>query len=143
LERGDCSLISEAAFTGCFNFKEGSPLDQEYHLRLKLALNYLVKKRLAEVLKVKAIYNTLICLQRTVANASELAGDTVKDTLTKYVKTVLNNDTTEEQKIEDSEESIVAYYKAIYEQLYGTNDDQDNIHRKHTDLSDDGAVGQR
>lgn len=87
------------------------------------------------MLKVKTIYNTLICLQRTMANASELAGDKAKDTLNKYVKTVLNNDTAEELKTEDSEESIIAYYKAIYEQLYGTNDESSNINS--SDLSDD------
>lgn len=123
MERGDCSLISEAAFTGCFNFKEGSPLDQEYRLRLKLALDYLIKKRIKAVLSAKLIYNTLICLQRTVANASELAGDIAKNTLNKYVNTVLDTDSTDEPNQIDMEESIIDHYKAIYEQLYGTDDE--------------------
>lgn len=126
MERGDCSLISEAAFTGCFNFKEGSPLDVDYQIRLKLALDYLFKKRLENILKVKTLYNTLICLQRTVANASDLAGDKAKDTLSRFTKTVISGSASEEQSLEDSEESIIDHYKALYEQLYGPIDDNDS-----------------
>lgn len=126
MERGDCRLITEAAVTNVFNFKDGSPLDPEYNIRLKYALSYLLKKRMENAFEVLSIYNMLICIQRTLAGASDLYGEKSKEVLSKCLR-LITNTTEDEVKTdsETSEASTIEHFKAIYNKLYG-NESNDN-----------------
>ena len=123
MERGDSRLITEAAVTNVFNFKDGSPLDPEYNIRLKYALSYLIKKRAETSLELLSIYNVLICIQRTIAKSSDLYGQNAKDALEKCIQLLANQaiEHTDEYN-NSSEESTIEHFKAIYNQLYGNNE---------------------
>lgn len=129
MERGDTKLITEAAITKVFDFKDGSPLDPEYNIRLNYALSYITKKRTENALALLSIYNNLICIQRTLAGASELYGDRSKEVLTKYLQTLMGADiTSSTETTNSSEEQTIKHFKEIYNKLYGTGYDQSFDH---------------
>lgn len=119
MEWGDKSLIIEAAAENAFDFKEGSPQDINYKLRLDLIKKHFQRKRLASIAFGLMVHNALLCIQRTVANADELNGESIRAALDLYIDAELGMHSPTSKEKQLTEEEQIAIYKERYKQEYG------------------------
>lgn len=119
MEWGDKSLIIEAAAENAFDFKEGSPQDIDYKLRLELIKKHFKRKRLESVAFGLMVHNALICIQRTIANADELNGESIRSALNLYIDAGLGRRFSTSNEKQLTEEEQIELYKERYKQEYG------------------------
>lgn len=105
----------QAAAERAFDFSKGSPLSDEYNIRLGLILAQINKRNIEDVYKMRALYDMFICLQRTLTNSDDLLGDAAFESYRAYgeLKLMYMNPKTSETKTLTNEEKI-SHYKNLY-----------------------------
>lgn len=119
MEWGDNGLIIEAAAENAFDFKEGSPQDPDYKLRLHLITQHFKRKRLETLSFGLMVHNALICIQRTLTNAEEVYGESVITALNRFIDAAsgTRSENAEEQQLTPEEK--IEIYRERYKQEYG------------------------
>lgn len=119
MEWGDDGLIIEAAAENAFDFKEGSPQDIDYRLRLELIKKHFQRKRVEKVTFGLMVHNVLLCIQRTLANAENVNGESVRAALNRFIDAAFGIRMMEEDIKQLTPEEQIAIYKERYRQEYG------------------------
>ena len=116
---GDDGLIIEAAAENAFDFKDGSPQDPNYKLRLRLIKQHFQRKRMESVSFGLMVHNALICIQRTIAGADELNGESVHSALNKFIDAASGIRGIEPEVEQLTPEEQIELYRERYKQEYG------------------------
>ena len=119
MEWGDSGLIIEAAAENAFDFKEESPQDIDYNLKLHLIKRHFQRKRLESISMGVMIYKMLLCIQRTLANADDVYGESAHDALIRFVEFASGYPSTEAETKKLSLDEQIEVYKERYKQEYG------------------------
>lgn len=106
----------QAAAERAFDFSKGSPLSDDYNIRLDLILAQIYKRNIEDAYKMRALYDMFICLQRTLTNADDLRGDAAEESYRAYGKLKLmympsKQDTTKKL----SNEEKINHYRHLYQ----------------------------
>lgn len=120
MEWGDDGLTIEAAAENAFNFKEGSPQDIDYQLRLRLVKTHFQRKRMESVFFGIMIYRMLLCIQRTVAQAEDVYGESAHAALMRFVEFASGYPTQEGNVKQLSLDEQIEIYRERYKQEYAT-----------------------
>lgn len=120
MEWGDSGLIIEAAAENAFDFKEGSPQDIDYNIRLHLIKNHFQRKRLETISLGVMIYRMLLCIQRTIAQADDVYGESAYKALMQFVEFASGYLTTEAETKKLSLDEQIEIYRERYKQEYAT-----------------------
>lgn len=119
MEWGDDGLIIEAAAENAFDFKDGSPLDPDYKLRLKLIKRHFQRKRMESAYFGLMVHNALICIQRTLAMAEDRHGESVANALRSFIEMAYGVRSPESDTKQLTPEEQIEIYKERYRQEYG------------------------
>lgn len=116
---GDDGLIVEAAAENAFDFKDGSPLDPDYKLRLHLIKQHLKRKRIETLTLGLMLHNAILCTQRTLADAEDVNGDSVRLALNQFIDVVSGEHISKSETSQLTPEEQIALYRERYKQEYG------------------------
>lgn len=119
MEWGDNGLIIEAAAENAFDFKEGSPQDPDYKLRLQLIKRHFQRKRIETLSLGLMIHNALICIQRTLTRAENVNGDSVKSALNQFINASSGIRFSEPEIKQLTPDEQIEIYRERYNQEYG------------------------
>lgn len=120
MEWGDSGLIIEAAAENAFDFKSISPQDNDYELKLHLIKNHFQRKRLETVSMGVMLYKMLLCIQRTIARADDLYGESAYKALMNFVEFASGYLVPEAETKKLSLDEEIEVYKERYKQEYGS-----------------------